>query len=412
MARFRLGINYWPRTTAMEMWRRFDLGEIDEDFARIAALGFDSVRFFLRWADFQPQSDTLDPEAAANFVRVLDSADGHGLQALPTLFCGHMSGVNWLPAWTLDRANPSTRFRTIVGDGTISPYGIGDFYTGELLERQRTLARRLGERARDHAALFAWDLGNEFSNLREPRTPQDAHEWSAVLSQELLESSNVAASAGLHAEDVERDRHIRPSSIAQPWPFATMHGYSVYSTVARGRMDAEIVPFLAELIASFAQKAVLFTEFGNPTCPPGLREMDGHACLSEDEMTLYAQNVVERLQQGGALGAMWWCWADYAQKLAETPPFDRAPHELTFGIIRSDGSEKPVAHTLQTFAQQRCDVRERPAPIAAEGSYYAELPGSLERAYATYVDAHGAVGDAEGNRSDHSANFPPRVRRA
>jgi len=390
MAPFRLGINYWPRTTAMEMWRRFDLGAIDEDFARIAALGFDVVRFFLRWADFQPQPDALDNGAADNFVRLLDRAHARGLHTMPTLFCGHMSGVNWLPAWSLDRTNPSVRFRTIVGDGTVSPYGIGDFYTGELLAHQRMLARRLGERVRDHAALSAWDLGNEFSNLREPRAPRDAQQWSAALAHDLFETSNVASTAGLHGEDIERDRHIRPSSIAEPWPFATMHGYSVYSSVARDRTDPEVVPFLADLIASFARKPVCFTEFGNPTCPFGVHEMSGHACLDEDEMVLYAQAVLARLQQRGALGAFWWCWADYAHDLADTPPFDRAPHELTFGIVRADGSEKPVAQALAAFAREHREVQEAPPPLGDEERYYAELPGALNCAYGDYVNAHQA----------------------
>jgi len=392
MARFRLGINYWPRTTAMEMWRRFDLGAIDDDFARIAELGFDVVRFFLRWADFQPEPDAAERDAAANFVRLLDRAHAHGLQTMPTLFCGHMSGVNWLPAWSLDRTNPSTRFRTITGDGTVSPYGCGDFYTGDLLERQRVLARRLGDRARDHTALLAWDLGNEFSNVRAPQTQQAGREWSAALTQDLWETSNVASTGGLHGEDVEQDRHIRPSSIAQPWPFATMHGYSVYSNVARDRNDPEVVPFLAALIASFARKPVCFTEFGNPTCPHGVREMSGHACLDEDEMARYAQAVLERLHQRGALGAFWWCWADYARELADTPPFDRAPHELTFGIVRSDGSEKPVAGTLSAFARERREVCEVPQPtLADEQRYYAELPGSVGGAYDDYLRAHGAT---------------------
>ena len=39
VAHFLVGVNYWPRTTAMAMWSRFDLGEIDEDLARMAELG-------------------------------------------------------------------------------------------------------------------------------------------------------------------------------------------------------------------------------------------------------------------------------------------------------------------------------------------------------------------------------------
>jgi endo-1,4-beta-mannosidase len=389
MARFLLGVNYWPRTRAMSMWSRFDAGEIDEDFARIAALGLDVVRFFLLWEDFQPAPDTISPVALERFERVLDCAAAHGLRAMPTLFCGHMSGVNWLPEWTLDAGSPSERFRTFTRGGE-SPYGIGDFYTGDLLEAQRLFARAAGERARDHSALFAWDLGNEFSNLREPRTPADAEHWSAALTHDLFESSNVGATGGLHGEDVTRDRNIRPSSIAMPWKFATMHGYSVYSEFSRDRTDPEVVPFLAELTAACARQRVLFSEFGNPTCPAdhGAHEFGGVACLSEFEMAEYAWRVLDRLQQRGALGAFWWCWADYAPALAQTPPFDRAPHELTFGIVRGDGSEKPVAATLAAFAREHRVVTEAPAPIVDEDDYFAELPGSLSRAYREYVEAH------------------------
>ncbi|MBD5655173.1 MAG: hypothetical protein IAI50_08310 [Candidatus Eremiobacteraeota bacterium] len=388
MARFLLGINYWPRRSAMAMWSRFDLGEIDEDFARIAALGLDVVRFFLLWDDFQPSPERISQQALRQFENVLDRAAAHGVRTMPTLFCGHMSGVNWLPAWTLDPGHHSERFRTLTGTG-VSPLGIGDFYAGDLLEAQRTFARAVGERARDHAALFAWDLGNEFSNLRAPAAPAAAAHWSAALTHDLFETSNVGATAGIHGEDVTLDRRIRPSSIADAWKFATMHGYSVYSDFARDRNDPEVVPFLSELTAACARKPVLFSEFGNPTCPPQASGVGGFACLSEDEMSLYAHRVLERLQARGALGAFWWCWADYAPELAATPPFDAAPHELRFGIVRNDGSEKPVARTLAAFARERRPVMPAPPSLVDEATYYAELPGSLARAYDAYVEAYG-----------------------
>ncbi|MBD5633731.1 MAG: hypothetical protein IAI49_04550 [Candidatus Eremiobacteraeota bacterium] len=385
MERFLLGINYWPRTSAMHMWSRFDLPEIDEDFARIAALGLDVVRFFLLWEAFQPSADTMSPEMLDRFEAVLESANAHGLRTMPTLFCGHMSGVNWLPAWSLDSARPSSRFRTFTAGGE-SPFGIGDFYTGPLLDAQRTFARAVGERARDHAALFAWDLGNEFSNLRAPRTPGDAQHWSAALTHDLFESSNVRATGGLHGEDLTFDRNIRPSSIAEPWSFATMHGYSVYSEFARDRTDVEVVPFLSEIAASCAHKRVLFSEFGNPTCAKNANASGEFACLSEAEMVDYARRVLDRLQRRGALGAFWWCWADYARELASTPPFDGAPHELSFGIVRDDGSEKPVARALADFARERRGIADAPPPIVDEKAYYAGLPATLDDAYLTYCE--------------------------
>jgi endo-1,4-beta-mannosidase len=307
---------------------------------------------------------------------------------MPTLFCGHMSGVNWLPAWTLDHHTPHGRFRTITA-GNSSPFGIGDFYADPHLLRAQTLfAHRVAERVREHPALYAWDLGNEFSNLREPATPQDAAGWSVRLTETLLEYSGVGATGGLHGEDLERDRHIRPSSIAQAWSFATMHGYPVYSAFARGRLDTNVVPFLAQVTQSCSGKRVLFSELGNPQCAPGSAHAGGFACLDEDEMAEYAYGAIDRLQRRGALGAFWWCWGDYQPALAFVPPCDLASHELRFGIVRSDGSFKPVAATLARLACEARCVVEPPAPIVNELDYYAALPGGIFRSYRAYRATH------------------------
>lgn len=387
MSRFLLGINYWPRRSAMYMWQRFDLDEIGEDMTRIKELGLDVVRFFLMWEAFQPEPNAMDKDALRRFDAVMERIAEAGLQAMPTLFCGHMSGVNWLPAWTLERTPSEGRFRTIA-NGTVVDRAIGDFYANpELLAAQTLFARRVGERVQGHPALLAWDLGNEFSNLRIPATAHDAAAWSARLTDALQEASGTGSSAGMHGEDFDKDRVLRPSSIARPWPFATMHGYSVYSAFARSRLDANVVPFLCQLQQSFSGKRVLFSELGNPECPPGAAAVDGFACLNEDEMARYARDAIDRLQARGALGAFWWCWADYDPALAMLPPFDRAPHELRFGIVRSDGTAKPVASTLaQLAAEARPVVEALPPPIALEAEHYAGLPESIAREYRAYCD--------------------------
>lgn len=404
--RFSLGVNYWPRRSAMAMWQRFDPGEVREDFSRIAALGLDTVRFFLRWDAFAPAAGRVDPVMLERLVTVADLAAEQGLRTMPTLFCGHMSGVNWLPSWTLDPSEGSGRFRTITERGP-SPYGIGDFYTGPLLEAQALLAAAAGRALRDHPALLAWDLGNEFSNLREPRAASEAAAWSARLTEVLGSASGRPACAGTHGEDLSRERNLRLSSLDAPHVFATMHGYSVYSGFSRGRLDPDVVPYLARLAAAFARKPVLFTEFGNPTCPPGKRspyervalpdepphpavpaddpERAAFACLSEEEMATYCTAVLDRLQRQGRLGAYWWCWADYATELRDEPPFDRAPHELTFGIVRSDGSEKPVAAALAAFARERRTCVETDDAPMDEDAYYSALPESLFAGYRRYL---------------------------
>ncbi len=373
----------------MYMWQRFEIEEIGEDIARMHALGLEVVRFFLMWDAFQPTPTSMDASALRHFEAIMDRVADAGMRAMPTLFCGHMSGVNWLPRWTLERESSQGRFRTIA-DGSVVDRSIGDFYADpDLLAAQVLFARRVGERMRDHPALFAWDLGNEFSNLREPASSDDAAQWSARLTATLIESSGAGVSGGMHGEDFDHDRRLRPSSIARPWTFATMHGYSVYSAFARNRLDPNVVPFLCQLQQSFSGKRVLFTEFGNPECPPGVDRIDGFACLNEDEMAEYATAVLERLHARAALGALWWCWADYDPALASLPPFDRAPHELRFGIVRSDGSEKPVALRLAQFARQgRETIDALPPPIAGEAEHYAGLPASIADEYRSYCDTH------------------------
>ncbi|MBD5656227.1 MAG: hypothetical protein IAI50_13770, partial [Candidatus Eremiobacteraeota bacterium] len=165
--RFSVGINYWPRRSALAMWQLFDAGEIAEDFGRIAALGLDTVRIFLRWDDFAPQRDAVDRTMLARFESVVELAAAAGLRVMPVLFCGYASGINVLPAWSLDRSRPHGRFRTF-SENAESPFGIGKMFAGPLLDAQALFARAVGERLRGHATIAAWDIGHAFSNVREP----------------------------------------------------------------------------------------------------------------------------------------------------------------------------------------------------------------------------------------------------
>ncbi len=389
MAEFVLGVNYWPRRSAMYMWRRFDVGELREDFARIRGLGLEVVRFFIGWDEFQPAPDRVDEAMLRRLDAVMDALANARLRAMPSLFTGHMSGVNWLPEWTLDRSRPAGRFRTMSG-GRELPWGAGDIYSGPIFEASRLLARTIGARYRNHPALLMWDLGNEFSNLRIPSSTEVATQWSTRLTADLIETSDAGVTAGNHSEDLIQDRNFRFDGFCKPLVCAVMHGYSVYADFARSRTDPNVVPFLCQLMQSISGKAVLFNEFGNPGCPrDGSADRSAFACLNEAEMARYAYDVLDRLHRCGALGAFWWCWADYVPALCEWPPCDCAPHELNFGLIRDDGSEKPVAGVLKAFSDENRHAIAPPPPIVDPNSWLEALPGGVKAAYDAYASTHG-----------------------
>jgi endo-1,4-beta-mannosidase len=391
----------------MYMWDRFDISELREDFARIRSLGMHVVRFFLMWDVFQPAPDRMDPDMLRRFDEFLNALGDAGLKGMPAFFTGHMSGVNYLPEWTLDHTRPHGRFRTFGSRMQQYPWGCRDFYAEPLLTALRFHARTVGERARGHQALYLWDLGNEFSNVRSAASPHEAADWASRLAGDLFDVSGVASTAGNHGEDLTDDRGIRPSSFCKPLACAVMHGYSVYTFFSRSRLDPKVVPFLCQLWQSMSGKPVLFDEFGNPTCPPGTvspyerqplpgdpppdasavpRNAAPYACLSEDEMATYCYEVIDRLQRCGALGAFWWNWADYAEALANTPPFDQAHHEMSFGIIRNDGSFKPVADALKRFADEGRAVAPPPPPIVSEDEWYGTMDKSYQQSlYERYI---------------------------
>ena len=376
---FRLGVNYWPARTAMYWWDDVRLPEVDRDMARIAELGFQEVRIFLLWERFQPRPERVSDEALLSLETVLRAAERHNIGLVLSLFCGHMSGVNWLPGWAVDESAAST-IRTVSG-GQIVPGAAGDIYANPaLLDAQLVLAGRLATTFAGHGGLAAWDLGNEFSNLRWPSQPEEIARWSALLT-EALRPARVDVAGGLHAQDLEQDRGIRISSIAAPWDEVMMHGYPLYTEVAAAPDDPEWVPFVSATAARFASKRVNAQEFGLPD----------HE-LGEDRVARYAGAVLHRLWRLGAVGASWWCFTDYAAEFQRLPPFDMAPHELHFGLLRADGSAKPVADVWRRFGR-RVALEMSPFDGPDELTWYKGLPGTLEQSYSQWRKSRSALTD-------------------
>jgi endo-1,4-beta-mannosidase len=96
---FELGCNYWPRRSAMYMWRELDLGELRADFAHMYDLGIRVVRFFLLTEDFLPTPLGVPKDKLSALVEVARAARDAKLSSIPTLITINMSGKIWWPDW-------------------------------------------------------------------------------------------------------------------------------------------------------------------------------------------------------------------------------------------------------------------------------------------------------------------------
>jgi len=377
----------------MGWWSEFDRAEVARDFGRIAASGLDCVRVFLLWEDFQPSPDAVDCEMLERLVVVADLAGERGLALMPTLFTGHMSGVNWIPRWALGGATRDERFRVVARDVVVEP-GLRNWYADPTIEAAQTLlATEAAAALAGHEALWAWDLGNESSNCVVPPTTAAGRRWLARLSRAVRAGDEAAlVTVGLHMEDLEQDRKLGPHEASEVCDFLSMHGYPIYAAWAGGPTDPDLLPFLARVTRWLgAGRDVMFTELGLPTHRGGGPQASP-LLVDEDTAAAYTTTALEALRRAGCLGAMLWCYTDYDAALWTRPPFDLAPHERTFGLWRADGSAKPAVAAVAAFAgAERCTVDRADTWIDVDPSDVLLDPSSqLPRLYERYVSSRAA----------------------
>ncbi|MGH8612515.1 MAG: glycoside hydrolase 5 family protein [Gammaproteobacteria bacterium] len=381
--KFRLGINYWPVSSAMYWWRRFDAEEVKRDFARIRVAGFDSVRVFLLWEDFQPAPDQIARDALARLVTVADVAANNKLSLVPTLFTGHMSGINWIPPWALEAGEPSSRFRVVSG-GHVVRASLKNWYSDQSISSaQARLAREVAAVLGDHPALWAYDLGNENSNCVVPPSRECGLAWLQTVAGAIRSvDSSHPITMGLHMEDLEQDRKLGPGEAARVCDFLCMHGYPVYAKWAFSPTDAMLLLFLGLITRWLGGRDVLFEEFGAPTIPNqigwSLQAVGAShvPLLDEEEAALFTHRALHALQRFGLCGAMLWCYGDYDQALWREPPLDEAVHERYFGLWRSDYSPKPALVEIERLAGiKRSNPPDDFAWIDINTEEYYLLPG-------------------------------------
>ena len=398
--RFRLGVNYWPARTAMGWWTDFDEAELGTDFARIAAVGFDSVRVFLTWEDFQPGPKQVNTERLGRLVAVADLAGRAGLAVMPTLFTGHMSGVNWIPAWALGGSDGDDRFR-VVSRARPTTAGLRNWYAdAEVGAAQALLAREAATALAGHDAVWAWDLGNENSNCVIPPSRASARDWLERVTAAIRAADPaVDITIGLHMEDLQEDRRLGPAEAAGVCDFLTMHGYPIYARWAKGPTDEHLLPFLAQLTRWLGGDSdVLFSEFGLPTYrradPDGERSRhESPSPLIEEEVAAaYTERALSGLRQAGCTGAMLWCYTDYVPATWANPPLDVAVHERSFGLWRADGSPKPSVQVVEGFS----GVDKLAGPdgyewVDIEPEELWDSAGNLSRLYDRYRESSGST---------------------
>ena len=321
-----VGAHWVPAQAGLQWPYQWDPQNIEADFAKMRELGFNTVRFDLFWAWFEPRPGDYNPEAFAQLDFLIQLAHRYEIYLHPALFIGGEVGeAFWDVSWRHGRhpqADP------------------------EMLRLQTDHSAELARRYRGETAILAWDLTDEppFWIVDSQTTDAMAINWTRLISGALKRNDPThVLCVGTSMEDVSHGP-FRPDNLAKEVDFFSAHPYSIYmSSLFPDPMLSERGTYCGAfqtLLSSGAGHPVMIHELGASSA-----QYSPERIAAFDRTTLYSSLAA------GANGFLLWCYTDAAPETFHRVPYLRAPHETQFGLTTWDRQDRPSGIELRKFSQ-------------------------------------------------------------
>jgi len=327
---FPVGVNYWPASAGVELWVRWPQEEILRDLDLVASLGLNTVRFFLRWQEFEPRPGEYDPVMFERLRWLLGQFRSRKLLAHPSLFVGWMSGGMFWPQWR--------QGRNVFAD----PY---------MQERAAAFARHCARQMHEFAdCILAMDQGNELCCIPDSSQapPEEVVRWCGKVNDAIREVwPEVLLISGNENNQVINDTGWRLGQ--QPGcDLYSMHAYPVpgWHNVA---IDGLCDPLTQSLLPLYTQCARAFG-------PVMVQEFATILTCDRTRCESYLKAILPACWQAGANGFLWWCLHDVTSHEA---PYNEFGFEARLGLVDSSGKVKPAVEYFVEFART---LAQRPAP--------------------------------------------------
>ncbi len=340
---FMLGCNYWASNAGTEMWRNFDADVIENDLRVLSQNGVRQIRIFPNWRDFQPvitnvtQAGIVNEYLAAvptadnafyldevmldRFEQVLSLCEQYHIQAIIGLITGWMSGGMFHP-------------QVLYGKNLIT----------DPLSRylQQLFIKGFVKRFRGHAAVLAWDLGNECNCLGGVANRFEAANWTGMIANAIrAEDPDRMIISGMHGLGIKGNWTIQDQAMftdmltTHPYPFWCDHTRTDEMRSVRTTMHAT------------AQNKWYAEIGGKPCLAEEIGTMGPMVCSDEVAADFLRVNLFS-LWANEATGVLWWCAHD--QTALQTYPYTDQMAERELGMLDVDFRAKPVLVEMKRFA--------------------------------------------------------------
>ncbi len=346
---FTLGCNYWASHAGTAMWRDWRPEVVAKDFGALASHGLKVLRVFPLWPDFQPllelksfggdhfeyrylaSEEPLSPDNPAaldlvmveRFATFCGLAQRHGLKLIVGLVTGWMSGRLFVP--------PALVRRNVITDPVA-------------LAWQARYVSGLVTRLRGEGAIQAWDLGNECNCMGHAVSADEAYNWTATIAHAIRAADpSRPIVSGMHSISPQAKAIWRIRDQADLTDVLTTHPYPYW--VQHGRV-APLDAYRTTLLPTVETR--LYGDVGGKPCIAEEIGSMGPMVSSDEIASTWARANLLSLWAHDARAFFWWCSFDQT-RLAHAP-YDWVGVEAELGLIRNDGSPKPVLGEMRAFA--------------------------------------------------------------
>lgn len=343
---YLLGCNYWASHAGTHMWRQWDEGVVEKDFAQLAEMGITTLRVFPIWSDFQPVSmlhagggmdyemvhdenfidnplnpeQLINPECFAHFDRLLEMAQSHGMRLIVGLITGWMSGRQFYP--------PMLEGKNLLTDPAAMYLELKfiDYFV---------------TRYKQHPAIIAWNPGNECNTLGNVNSHEQAWLWlSSIVNAIRKNDSSRPVIAGMHG--LTATGIWRIADVADCCDYLTTHPYPLFTP----HCDHDFLTSMRSVLHSTTE-SLFYADLGNKPCI--VEEIGSLSPMlgDQDTVALYAKNVLFSTWAHGINGLLWWC--AYDQLSLDHAPYQWWGCERELGLIQENGMPKKLTDSIRQF---------------------------------------------------------------
>lgn len=341
--RFFIGCNYWAGHAGMYMWRDWRPEAVESEIATLAANGVEVMRVFPLWPDFQPltrvhgfdnqpkgflQNDRplsnpagVDEEMMRRFRHFCDMAGRHEIRLVVGLVTGWMSGRMFVPP-AFDTSNALTDPECVMWASRFVKHFVNEM--------------------KDHPAIAAWDYGNE-CNCMGVASTAEFYNWMNVIGLSIRASDpSRPIVSGLHGSSTKGTDKAPIRLVSELSDIQCTHPYSFYvpgcAVDPLGTMRPTLHP---------TAESLLYRDIGGKPC--FIEEIGGigTCCNSESRVAAAMRATLFSAWANDLRGFLWWCNAD--QESLSFPPYDWISYERELGMMRADGTPKPIMKEMKAF---------------------------------------------------------------